>query len=137
MKSGILLLLIFVIHFSILAPRLFASEEPKFDKDRWTTGDTLAQITFSVLVYLDWRQTIEFTQHPDKYPGYYEKNPLMGKYPDHERINFVMGGSLIAHTFIATQLPRPYRAWWQWIWIAVEADTVHSNRVGLGVTTRF
>ena len=90
--------------------------------------DTLAEISFSVLVYLDWRQTVEFTQHPDKYPCCFETNPLMGPHPDHERINLVMGGSLLAHAFIATQLPQPYRRWWQFIWIGVEAEVVHSNR---------
>lgn len=137
MKSATLLLLIIVIHFSIPTSPVFSSEKPKSDRKAWTTADSIAEITFSVLVYLDWRQTIEFTQHPDKYPNCYETNPLMGPHPGHERINLVMGGSLLAHAFIAAQLPQPYRRWWQFVWIGVEASVVRRNHVGLGVTTKF
>jgi hypothetical protein len=137
MKPAILFFLVVVIHFSILASAAYASEEPKSDRKRWTAVDTLAEVSLSVLVYIDWRQTVEFTQHSEEYPGCFETNPLMGRHPDHEQINLVMGGSLLAHAFIATQLPQPYRRWWQFIWIGVEAEVVHSNHKALGVTTRF
>ncbi len=114
-----------------------AHAEGSRDRKNWTPRDTAFEVLFAALVYVDWKQTIEFTQNRDKYPNCYETNPLIGHHPTRKRINAVVAGSLLVHAFTAYQLPQPYRGWWQWVWIGVEADVIHTNRVVIGVTTTF
>ncbi len=133
-------------HLSILIPAITltlffltssAQAEQPADRKVWTPRDTAFEFLFAALVYVDWKQTIEFTQNPHKYPDCYETNPLIGRHPTRRRVNSVVGASLLAHAFTAYILPRPYRGWWQWVWIGVEADVIHTNRVVIGVTTTF
>ncbi len=107
------------------------------DRREWKISDTLVETFFATLVYVDWKQTIEFTQNPHKYPDCYETNPLLGKHPSRSKINTVIGGSLLAHIVIARSLSQPYRGWWQFLWIGIEADVIHTNRVVVGVSTSF
>jgi hypothetical protein len=109
----------------------------KGNRHEWTVSDTLVEALFATLVYVDWKQTIEFTQNPDKYPNCFETNPLLGKHPSRSEINAVIGGSLLAHALIARSLSQPYRGWWQFLWIGIEADVIHTNRVVVGVSTSF
>src|SRR5574337_360603 len=104
------------------------------DRKAWTARDTAFEVLFTALVYVDWKQTLEFTQNRDKYPNCYETNPLMGNHPSRRKVNAVVAASLLAHAFTAYKLPQPYRGWWQWVWIGVEADVIHTNRVVVGVT---
>ena len=135
MKNVFSLLVILVAGMVFLP--LPANAEYRTDRRAWTGNDTLFEAAFGVLVYLDWRQTIEFTQNPEKYPDCRETNVFLGPHPTRRRINAVVAASLIGHALIAYELPQPYRAWWQFIWIGIEADVVHTNYVVTGVAIKF
>ncbi len=123
-----------LILLCLSGPALAREAENRRD---WTVNDTLVEVLFATLVYVDWKQTLEFTQNPHKYPDCFETNPLIGKYPTRSRVNMVIGGSLLAHALIARSLSQPYRGWWQFLWIGIEADVIHTNRVVVGVSTVF
>ncbi|OGW34737.1 MAG: hypothetical protein A2010_12050 [Nitrospirae bacterium GWD2_57_9] len=136
MKNCIVFLLITVCLY-LTFPTVIGAAEARTDRKAWTTQDTIVEAVFVSLVYVDWKQTIEFTQHPDKYPDCFETNPLLGPHPSRTRVNTVVAGSVLAHAFIAQELSQPYRAWWQFFWIGVEIHCIRKNRVVMGVTTSF
>lgn len=113
------------------------SAEYRPDRRTWTGNDTFFEAIFGVLLYLDWKQTIEFTQNPHEYPDCHETNVFLGGHPTRERINLVVAASFVGHAAIAYALPQPYRGWWQWVWIGIEGDVVHTNYVVTGVSVRF
>lgn len=136
MKNSLVFLLITGV-LCLFAPAPAAVAEERIDRKAWTLEDSLVEAVFAGLVYVDWKQTIEFTQHPEKYPDCYETNPLLGPYPSRTRVNTVVAASLLAHAFIAYELPQPYRAWWQFFWIGVEIHCIRKNRVMMGISTSF
>ncbi len=134
-KTALSVLVIAII--GILCLPLAAGAESRSNRRAWTSNDTLFEALFGVLVYVDWKQTIEFTQNPYQYPNCHETNPFLGHHPSRTRINAVMGASLAAHALIAYALPQPYRGVWQFVWIGIEADVIHTNTVVTGVAIRF
>ena len=135
MKTAFSLFVILVACMLFLP--LPAHAEYQVDRRAWTGTDTLFEAVFGVVVYLDWKQTIEFTQNPDKYPDCHETNVFLGGHPTRRRINTVVAASFLAHALIAYELPQPYRAWWQFVWIGIEADVIHTNYVVTGVAIKF
>lgn len=104
------------------------------ERHAWTTSDTLLQSTFIGLTIIDWKQTREFTGNRHKYPDMYETNPLMGPHPSARKVNIIMATSIIAHTVTAVLLSKPYRTYWQGLWIAVEIRCIYANyRAGISI----
>jgi hypothetical protein len=79
---------------------------------------------------------IHCTGNPQKYPGIYETNPLLGRHPSARRVNSIMAASITAHTAIAILSPAPFRTIWQSFWIAAEIKCIHTN-YQMGISIRF
>ncbi len=45
-------------------------------------------------------------------------------------------GCLVGHYLVARALPRPYRTWWQSVWIGLEGGQVAAN-YRVGITLEF
>lgn len=95
--------------------------------DEWTTADTARQAAVTTLLIVDWAQTRTFIKDPVKYPGR-ESNPILGPHPSVGRATSYAALCILGHGAISALLPANLRAGWQYVWIAVEADTVLHNR---------
>jgi hypothetical protein len=69
-------------------------------------------------------QTREIAKDPYRYR---ETNFLLGTHPSMNRVDAVLAGTLIAHTYIAYKLPKAYRTVWQMFWIGVEFEAIKNN----------
>lgn len=100
----------------------------------WTKGDTIREIAYASLLYVDWKQTREFTR--EKYRNtYYEMNPLLGKHPSKSKVNMMCLGSAVGHYAISRMLPDKWRHAWQYVCITAEAGAVGNNySVGVRVS---
>lgn len=98
----------------------------------WTRADTGRHAAFTVLWAADFAQTIRIADDPDRY---HEKwNPFMGEHPSRRdvAVNFAVG--YLGFTAVAAALPSPWREWWQYGGITVEASCVANNyMIGLGL----
>ena len=116
---------------TVLALALFvapvqAQLPPLFGDEPWTTADSWRQGVYIGLTVLDWDKTLRIVDDPHRR----ERNPFLGPEPSRGKVNLLIGGSIVAHTVIATQLNRPYREGWQYFWMFVEALAVyHGCRV--------
>jgi hypothetical protein len=75
--------------------------------DEWTRADTVTEAAFVAVVLMDWQQT---------------RRAL---------------GAVAGHALIARLLPRPYRAGWQYVTIAVEVGAVANNATHVGLRFGF
>lgn len=99
---------------------------------KWTRADTGRHAAFTALWASDFAQTIRIADHPDEYCEKW--NPFMGEHPSRRdvAVNFAVG--YLGFTAIAAALPAPYREWWQYGGITVEAAAVANNyMIGLGL----
>ncbi len=100
------------------------------DPHRWTTDDTVLQLTMTALIVVDWGQTRSFLDKvlPDG-RRYHELNPVLGPSPSVGRLNACVGFATIAHAAVSLALPRPYRTWWQAAGITLQATNVGRNAI--------
>ena len=99
--------------------------------EKWSDADKAREIVFVALQYKDWSQTRYISDHPDMY---YEKNaaPIIGKHPNHARVDAWFAFTTVANIFIVNALPSKYRPWFQYLSIGLEAHTVHANiKIGI------
>ena len=92
--------------------------------DDWTRRDTAWEAAYLTLHIIDWGQTLYAARRPDQY---IERNRILGDHPSTGDVNRYFLATGIAHVGIAYVLPPRYRRYWQWLWIAIEADTVNRN----------
>ncbi len=96
----------------------------------WTKGDTIRHSTYTTLWAIDYLQTTRIADQPEKYK---ELNPFLGEHPSKQDVTIWFGATYTAYTAIAIVLPSPYREWWHYSGITVEAVCVGNNyRIGLG-----
>jgi hypothetical protein len=98
------------------------------DECRWSTGDYVLQFSFSALQVVDIMQTRYFLDH-DLYP---ESNPITGAHPSRLRLGSYMAAVLAGHALVSAALPKPYRTYWQILWIGVQGEVVRENAVLVG-----
>jgi|SRR5690349_4278032 len=119
--------------------------------DDWTTGDTVRQTAFTTLVIADWAQTRWFIKQPTRTictsgtrlspsqctsDSYVETNPILGPNPSSGKANNLTVAAIVGHAAVSYVLPRGWREGWQYVWIGIEAETVHHNR-SIGVKFSF
>jgi len=98
--------------------------------DEWTLQDTILQVSIIGLIAVDWMQTLTFIEED----GYYETNPILGKYPSRGEVNVYCAASILITTGIAYILPKPYRTIYQSIAIGVEMEAVkHNYQIGVRI----
>lgn len=126
MRTIILIIILFISY------PIFAESN-----DKWITEDTVLQTMFLGTLFIDAWQTYTFLYTGDyRERGYYEKNPILGKYPSKKRFFSYWSACAIGHTIISYILPKPYRAFWQFIWIGIESNYIYHN-YKLGVRLNF
>jgi hypothetical protein len=119
---------IIVIFILLLTMPCFA-----WQKDPWTTSDTVLQLTAVSTIMIDAWQTWTFLHHPN-FPGQSETNPFLGPHPSNKRFFSYWGICVVGHTTISYILPSPIRQFWQFFWIGAELKTIHWNyQVGVRV----
>lgn len=97
----------------------------------WRQEDTLRQTAFVGITTIDWMQTRQIADNPNKF---YETNPILGRHPSKNEINLYFAGSVLAHTAIAAALPHGWRDWWQSLAIGLETGVVaHNASIGIRV----
>jgi hypothetical protein len=100
---------------------------------RWSTGDTVRELTFTALVVADWSQTSWQLKHRG-----IEQNPFLGERPSQGRLALYMLSTSMLHTGVAIILPRNWRDGWQYVSIGIESHTVYHNwRIGAQFSTPF
>jgi hypothetical protein len=94
--------------------------------DDWRTSDTLLAAGFSTLLYLDWRQTKQFTG-PNQQPGVREENVVLGPHPSATVVDSDALAAMAGALVIGCLLPNPYRTGWFSVLIGVEIYAVNRN----------
>lgn len=96
----------------------------------WTEADTAREVAYLALHVMDWGQTLDIADHPERF---YERNPVLGRHPSRGDVNryFIITGLL--HPVVSYMLPRGWRDGWQYVTIGVEVGCVGANaRLGVG-----
>lgn len=96
----------------------------------WTTADTYRETAYMAMHVADWGQTLDIADHPEKW---HEHNPILGNNPSRGRVNAYFITTAVLHPVVSAALPEPYRKWWQYGTIGLEAVCVGNNaRIGIG-----
>lgn len=93
--------------WAIFAHEGFNKETPLYEGQRFSGVDVAKQIKLAQVFFYfreDWRQTRDIKNHP----GFYEMNPVLGRYPSDTKIDLYFAGYYMAQQFLATWLPEPY-----------------------------
>lgn len=103
------------------------------DNRSWSDEEKAWGATAAALTVIDWAQTKDLTKRYNE--GYYERNPVLGKYPSQGRVNahFAVGG-LITY-LIADNLGEYRKPFLQTISV-IELVCV-SNNINIGLRVRF
>ena len=91
--------------------------------DPWSTEDILLETAFQIALAIDWAQTHEIVDRPDKR----EHNPILGPHPSHRKVDEYFLLASISHLLIADQLSHKYRKWWTTAWIGVQLYVINNN----------
>lgn len=95
----------------------------------WTKTEIGLQILANVLHLLDWRQTLEIVNHPDRWS---EQNILLGDHPSRKEVNLYFGGTAILLNAASMLLPKPERYFIQGLWIGTEGRCLYGGiKLGL------
>lgn len=117
MKKIIFILLILLPNFS------YAED---YEQVEWSLGKTAA-----LVVALDWLQTRDIVNKKDK--GFYETNPVLGRYPTLGEVNrYFIGLSYIYYMLNQTQ----YDEYVNWF-IIVEHGYAVANNHRIGIRIKF
>ncbi len=120
MKTIIIILFSFLFAFSANA-----------ESNKWTTQNTLLEVTGQTLRLIDFSQTLQIARQPERYS---EINPIMGKHPSTEKVCVYFVTYMIGSFAISYFLPEPYRTAWQSINIVLQFPVIaHNFNVGLGI----
>jgi hypothetical protein len=115
---------------NIITPLIALSVVVSLGCSTWTRHDTIRQASFTALMAVDYAQTLRIADNPERW---HEHNPIMGSHPSSRDVTLYFMGSYAVSTAVAMLLPPPYRAWWQYSAITVEAACVGNNyTIGLG-----
>ena len=98
----------------------------------WTQEDTARQLAFTGLQLIDWGQTRDIAQNPNRR----ELNPILGPNPSTTDVDVYFAATTLGHYVVSRALPPEYRKVWQYVWIGAQAGNVVRN-YQLGVRVRF
>lgn len=103
------------------------------DNRSWSDEEKAWGYTALALTVADWAQTRDLTRRYSE--GYYERNPVLGKYPSQGRVDthFVIGGLL---TYLIADNLDEYRKPFLQTMSVIELICV-GNNIGLGLKVRF
>lgn len=102
--------------------------------DEWTARDTQIESAYLVIHTIDWLQTRGVAKHG--WVGHKEQNPILGEYPSTKKLAAHYAITSIGHYYIATLLPKEWRAAWQYIAIGDAGAAVYGNHLS-GVRIQF
>lgn len=95
----------------------------------WTREDTARHAVFTGLHVIDYCQTRNIVNHPNKY---YEINPILGEHPSQSAVDISFLTTYGLVTGVAILLPPKYRAPLQYITIGMKGGLVlHNLNVGI------
>ena len=98
------------------------------DTGRWfqpfTPHESIAQAVFTGMAIVDWGQTRDIARGPARFT---ETNPILGRHPTLRQVDTLVPLGICIHALIAWALPQKYRRYWQYVWIGIETQAVHSN----------
>lgn len=106
----------------VLAFVLIAS--PVHGADKWTDGDIAREVVFQAMHVIDYHQTMNVVNHPDKYR---ELNPVIGEHPSRDRLNAFMFTGAVLHIGVTHFLPAKWRPYWQYLTIGIKAGCIVQN----------
>ena len=109
--------------------------------DKWTSQDTIWEVTTLAVKTLDWSQTRYIAANKERY---YEVNPLIGQHPSDSEVNRYFIVTSIGHMAVAGLLPTKAtlpivgtvnpRRLWQYIFIGISGGLVaHNANIGIGM----
>lgn len=127
-RSALLLLAGFMLGAVITMSQCSRAEWP----EPWTNQQVKLAWVWGGLQAVDWRQTREIADHPDRY---HENNPWLDEHPSRREVDRHFIATTILHLGAVHILPSRWRAPFQWVAIAYEADKVYSNyQLGVRIT---
>lgn len=87
-------------------------------------------IAILVLLFVDFRQTIDIKNHP----GMYEINPILGKHPSDTKITIYFIISSIIFVLVSLYLAEPVKYIWLAVWAGMEIWAIQNNiKLGLKI----
>ena len=101
--------------------------------DEWSTGDTVRQSILLGVTFIDYKQTLNIVEHPDKW---HENNPLLGSHPSRDKVNLYFLATAALQFGTAYVLPAKIRDLYQYGYIGYEVGFVDSN-FRLGISAGF
>jgi hypothetical protein len=100
--------------------------------DEWTEEDTKYQLVYSLVTFVDLKQTRQVARNPDKFVEY---NPFLGESPSEGDVNVYITSIILGNAAVAYILPQKYRRIWQMFWIGYECNTIERNyAAGIRIT---
>lgn len=94
----------------------------------WSTADTVRQAAVLGTFIVDYKQTSDIKNHP----GMFEKNPILGPYPEQRTIRNYFIAAAVTHTALMVVLPPDIRATAQYATIALQVAVIgHNKYIGL------
>ena len=108
--------------------------------DKWTKQDIVLEVTWELLQFIDYGQTLTAASNPLRYS---ESNPILGRHPSRDSVHLYMLSAAILHPIITHYLPRkvkvlgfdfPLRTVFQSVSIGVSGACVVNNfNVGINI----
>ena len=92
--------------------------------DQWRTEDTVREVVFLGLWFIDTSQGHYIAEHPDRYG---EQNVLLGKHPSKATFNQYFIGCALSHLLVSALLPPDERTVFQVATIGMEIWCVNHN----------
>lgn len=82
---------------------------PAYAFDKWNIEEKIAQGVSIVLSIIDWGQTLDIADNPDKF--YEKQNFMLSKHPSRGSVNLYFLLSIAGKTALVHVLPRDYNLW--------------------------
>jgi hypothetical protein len=96
----------------------------------WSNEDTERQIAFTVLSFIDYKQTQEIVKDPTRK----ESNFILGSNPAAQTVSIYFFCTTLGHYMVSKRLSDENRKLWQQIWLIIETGYVgHNYKVGIRI----
>ncbi len=101
----------------------------------WTKADTAREAAYLALHGVDWGQTLDIADHPEKW---HERNPVLGSHPGRGEVNAYFIATGLLHPVVSYGLrkyaPDGWSEAWQYGTIGLELYCVGNNySLGIGM----
>ncbi len=102
--------------------------------DKWTQTEIGLQALSTGLQIIDWGTTLDMADRYDE--GYYELNPILGKYPSKGNVNTYFAISIACNILVSHFLSNDKRKWWLSGRIIISGYLINNN-YGIGLKMNF